>query len=214
MDFSLSFHDGLIALCTLVSPFLAVWAQRKIELARAMRGRKQTLFESLMAVRGETLSIDYKRAVNQIDIVYHQDKAVLNAWHNLFDSFHEEAKNEAEGKALIEKRSELLKKLLLEMSEVCGYDFDDRTIAKGYYSPMAHALQEDEQRRFRASVVSLVEGKGALRTMQVFSDDAVAQQSTFQQQIVDNQEKLLANQEKLFGMMTPDGCLKVKIEQR
>jgi hypothetical protein len=213
MSIELSFHDGLIAACTLVGPVLAVQAQKWIERAAAKRNRKKALFEALMAARGETLSIEFKRAVNMIELVFHDDKKVINAWHNLFDTYVEQASDDSSARVLNEKRTDALKELLKQMSTACGYDFDDRTISKGYYTPVAHANLEDEQRRFRQGLVSLVEGKSSIRTEQVVSDSAATAQSDAQKKIIEFQEKLLANQEKLLGLISSDGRLKVRIIQ-
>lgn len=214
MDFSISFHDGVIAACTLASPFLAVYAQNEIERRRAKRGRKRALFEALMATRGETLSVDYKRAVNMIELVFHDDRKVIDAWHNLFDSYVEQATDDVPTSVVIgQKRTAALKNLLMEMATVCGYKFDERTISRGYYTPQAHGAYENEMNRLRAGLLRLAEGGANLRVEQVASDEVIKAQGDFQKKMTDTQDKLLENQEKLLGLVTPDGYLKVRIEQ-
>jgi hypothetical protein len=68
MQIELSFHDGLIAACTLVGPVLAVQAQKWIERAAAKRARKKVLFESLMMTRGETNALQRTQERGQVDL--------------------------------------------------------------------------------------------------------------------------------------------------
>ena len=154
---ALTISDGLIATCTILGPILAVQAQKWIERDTEKKKKKKILFENLMMVRGEPLTVEFKRYVNMIEMVFAGDQGVINAWHNLFDTYSEKANNEAEAKVLIDKRTELLKILLKEMSQVCGYNFDDRTIAKGYYSPTAHANFEEELRRVRQGAADVLD---------------------------------------------------------
>lgn len=213
MDFSISFHDSVIALCTLVSPFLAVYAQNKIEMRRAKRGRKKGLFEALMATRGDTLSVEYKRAVNMIELVFHDDRKVIDAWHNLFDSYAELVTEDGPAVVVIgQKRTDALKNLLMQMATVCGYTFDERTISKGYYNPQGHATYESEVNRLRGGLLKIVEGGANLRVEQVASDEIIRAQSDFQTRMADTQQKLLENQEKLLELVA-DGYLRVKVEQ-
>lgn len=214
MDFSISFHDGVIAACTLVSPFLAVYAQSEIERRRAKRGRKKALFEALMTTRGETLSVEYKRAVNMIELVFHDDLKVIDAWHNLFDSYVQQATDDVPTSVVLgEKRTEALKNLLMEMAAVCGYKFDERTISKGYYAPQAHGTFENEMNRLRGGLLKIVEGGANLRIEQIASDEVIKAQGDFQKRVADSQDRLLQNQERLLGAVTQDGYLKVKVEQ-
>jgi uncharacterized protein DUF6680 len=207
-----NYSDGLLALCTIAGPIFAVQAQKWIERDTEKKKKKKQLFENLMMVRGETLSVEFKRYVNMIEMVFAGDQNVINAWHNLFDTFSETANTEAEGKALLDKRTELLKTLLKQMSQVCGYAFDDRTIAKGYYSPTAHANFEEELRRVRQGAADVLEGKKSIKIEQTASDVAVQAQVDFQKKVITNQEKLLEFQETISKVVSADGHLKVKID--
>jgi len=210
---ALNYSDGLLALCTLAGPVLAVQAQKWIERGAEKRNRKKRLFENLMMVRGETLSVDFKRAVNMIELVFTDDKHVINAWHNFFDKLSETAKDDAHARLIVDSRNELLKTLLKEMSKVCGYDFDDRTISKGSYTPTAHTNFEDELRRVRQGAAGLLEGKTSLKIEQVVGATGMQTQNDFQTKALKNQEKLLEYHERLSKVVSPDGHLKVKVDQ-
>jgi hypothetical protein len=209
---ALSYSDGLLAACTILGPILAVQAQKWVERNTEQKNRKKRLFENLMMVRGETLSVDFKRSVNMIEMVFAGDKKVINAWHNLFDTFSEKFNNDTEAKVLVDKRTDFLKILLKEMSQVCGYDFDDRTIAKGYYTPTAHMNFEEELRRVRQGAADLLEGKKSLKFEQVAEAGPVKAQVDFQAKVIANQEELIKYHERLSTVVSTSGHLKVKID--
>lgn len=56
----MTISDGLLIVAVLLAPFLAVFAQRQIELWREHRQRKLWVFKTLMATRGRTLSPEHR----------------------------------------------------------------------------------------------------------------------------------------------------------
>lgn len=66
----MTISDGLMILAVLVAPFLAVFAQKQIELWREQRSRKLWVFKTLMATRGRALSLEHVQALNVIDLEF------------------------------------------------------------------------------------------------------------------------------------------------
>ena len=88
----MSLTDLITIVALLVAPFLAVFAQKQIEIWREKKSTKVWIFKTLMATRGRTLSLEHVQALNMIDLEFnnHRDKAVIHAWkeyHNHLNSF-------------------------------------------------------------------------------------------------------------------------------
>jgi hypothetical protein len=66
----MTLSDGLIIIAILIAPFLAVFAQRQIDLWREQRQRKLWVFKTLMATRGRTLSPEHVQALNMIELEF------------------------------------------------------------------------------------------------------------------------------------------------
>ena len=71
----------------LIAPFLAVFAQRQIDLWREQRQRKLWVFKTLMATRGRTLSPEHVQALNMIELEFQKssEKPILYAWKEYYD---------------------------------------------------------------------------------------------------------------------------------
>ncbi|QLL16001.1 DUF6680 family protein [Pseudomonas chlororaphis] len=74
----------LIILVTLFSPFIAVQASRLLDERNEIRGRKLSIFKTLMATRSYGISWAHVEALNRIDLEFMKDhkkeKAVVEAW--------------------------------------------------------------------------------------------------------------------------------------
>ena len=66
----MTISDGLMIIAILIAPFLAVFAQRQIDLWREQRQRKLWVFKTLMATRGRTLSPEHVQALNMIELEF------------------------------------------------------------------------------------------------------------------------------------------------
>ncbi|PKA68862.1 hypothetical protein ATI02_1664 [Pseudomonas baetica] len=75
--------DWLIILVTLLSPFFAVQATRYLDERNEIRGRKLSIFKTLMATRGYVISWGHVEALNRIDLEFmkshKKEKAVVEA---------------------------------------------------------------------------------------------------------------------------------------
>ena len=78
----MTISDVLMIVAVLVAPFLAVFAQKQIELWRERRARKLWVFKTLMATRGRALSVEHVQALNMIDLEFTKasEKEILSAW--------------------------------------------------------------------------------------------------------------------------------------
>lgn len=77
-------NDVFMIGAVLLSPFLAVFAQSKIDLIREKRGQKLWIFRTLMANRGNKLSLEHVQALNSIELFFDdlkKDKNILEKWN-------------------------------------------------------------------------------------------------------------------------------------
>ena len=83
--------DVLTIVAVLLSPVIAVRADKFIEKSRAKMNRKIAIFKTLMATRGSKLSIDHVTALNQIDLEFYGNKKfqkVVHAWKEYLDQLN------------------------------------------------------------------------------------------------------------------------------
>ncbi len=160
----------MMILAVLFSPFLAVFAQRKIDLAREKRGQKLWIFRTLMATRGNRLSLEHVQALNSIELFFDdpkKDKNIVEKWNEYLDHFSQDPKeNDKDYSAKIgvwlEKGYDLLADLLQTMGKSLGYDFDKVKIKRGIYVPKGHGEEQNDHYMIRKGMVGLLEGKRAL----------------------------------------------------
>lgn len=199
----MTISDGLMLLAVLVAPFLAVFAQKKIELWREQRARKLWVFKTLMATRGRALSPEHVQALNMIDLEFAKssEKKVINAWkeyHDHLNSYPREGENKNERAAVWAQRTEeLLATLLGRMGACLGYDFDPVQIRRGAYSPEGHAAAEFELQLLRRMVLEWLSGDRKVPVSLVPKDKEAAKQG----------ERFL---EGILGLL--EGQRRVKVE--
>ncbi len=178
----MTISDTLMILAVLVAPFLAVYAQKKIETWKSQRDTKLWIFKTLMATRGATLSPMHVQALNMIDLEYSDrnkgEKEVKRIWKEYLDHLASLPQDQDKQKAALpgwsEKNSEYLSELLQAMGHCFGYDFDKVQIKKGIYSPEGHAKDEYEQRALRLFALELLSGRRPLLTSAVPANEEAA----------------------------------------
>jgi hypothetical protein len=203
----MTISDGLMIIVVLVAPFLAVFAQRKIELWREGQTRKLWVFKTLMATRGRTVSPEHVQALNMIDLEFTKssEKEVVIAWKEYLDhlnSYPREGENQTERAVVWGKRSEdLLAKLLGQMSDTLGYKFDPVQIRRAYYSPEGHAAMEYELQLLRRMVLEWLVGDRKVSVSLVPKDDEAAKQG----------EKFLSG---VLGIIEGEKVIKVEVSPK
>ena len=162
--------DALTILAILCSPFLAVFAQRQIDLAREKRGQKLWIFRTLMATRGNRLSLDHVQALNSIELFFdhpRKDKVIVERWNEYLDHFGQGPKEDDKDYTAklipwLDRGDDLLAELLQTMVKSLGYDFDKVKIKRGIYFPKGHGDEQNDQFLIRKGLVSLLHSKSPL----------------------------------------------------
>ena len=160
--------EWLTIIAVLAGPVLAVQAQKFIERRGAKKQRKIQIFKTLMGTRGTVLSPLHVEALNLIDVEFTDrnstDRRVLNAWALYRDHLARKTDDRYDPQSVsawFDKSQELLTRLLYEMGQALGYQFDEVHIKRGAYVPQAHFFIEEEQNFIRRELVRILKGETA-----------------------------------------------------
>jgi hypothetical protein len=121
------------------SPQDSVDVGRKLFQAQEHDRSKRELFMTLFSLRGHPHTRDFINALNRVDVVFHDNPKILEAWHQYFDLLHK--KEEVN----IEERWKLSRTNLIEkMAKSLGYNLESVDIHKNYYSEGQQKLDDDQ----------------------------------------------------------------------
>ena len=155
-ELTMETRDWIMTIAVILGPILAVQAQKSMESFREKRAKRLRIFTALMSTRAERLSREHVQALNMIDIEFYgrkivgtrfqttKEKAVTNAWKN-YNQHLNEAKAYESVDAWLKRGDELFTKLLYEMSQALGYEYDEVQLRRDCYRPEAHVNLENSQ---------------------------------------------------------------------
>lgn len=169
----MTISDYFMILAVMIAPFLAVFVQKQIETWKSKRDVKLSIFKTLMATRGATLSQQHVQALNMIDLEFSdknkKEREVIRIWKEYLDHLASLPKDPDENKAAlpnwVDKNTDYLADLLQAMGLCLGYDFDKVHIKRGIYSPEGHTQAELEQRAIRFYALQVLSGKQSISTL-------------------------------------------------
>ena len=163
----MTISDTLMVLAVLVAPFLAVFIQRLLDQGRERRGQKLWIFRTLMATRGDKLSLNHVQALNSIDLFFikkGKEKKVIEKWEEYLDHLNTPVKeDDPDFRVKLTRWSDdaddILAELLSFMGQVLGYDFDKVRIKKGIYTPKGHGDVNAETNIIRRGLAEIMLGR-------------------------------------------------------
>ena len=176
----MALSDGLMILAVLLAPFFAVFAQRQVELWRARRERKLSVFKMLMATRGRVVSAEHVQALNMIELEFTDrgDGGVLTAWavyRDHLNSFPPGAPPSEDAiQRWVDRGQDNLTALLGRMGKSLGYSLDPVQITKGVYAPQAHAAADIEFQLLRRALLDWLSGRGKVSVSVLPADEDAA----------------------------------------
>ncbi|NWD68216.1 hypothetical protein HX870_11485 [Pseudomonas gingeri] len=164
---SLSVTNCLIILATLLSPLIAVQVTRRLDERNEIRGRKLSIFKTLMATRSYVSSWIHVEALNRIDLEFTKDrkkeKDVVEAWKAYHDHLHSLAASDAASQEQWgAKRVDVMVDMLHKMAVVLNYDFDKTHIKNSSYAPRIHSDTEAQQLKIRNGIIEVLAGDRAV----------------------------------------------------
>lgn len=167
----MTLNDLTMVLAVLFSPFLAIFAQSKIDEGKERRGQKLWIFRTLMATRGNKLSLEHVQALNMIDLFFsrksEKEKQIIEKWGEYLDHLflpitETDPDYTVKLENWISKKDDLLADMLQLMGKSLGYDFDKVRIRRGIYVPRGHEDVDLENRVIRRGLAEIAIGKRRL----------------------------------------------------
>lgn len=102
----------------LLSPVIAVLITICLQNRRERRNQKLSIFNTLIATRHSPINDENVRALNMIDVVFHDCPRVRDLWHEYFSMLCNEGLNNALGWPQRQKKN---LEMITEMAKVLGY---------------------------------------------------------------------------------------------
>jgi hypothetical protein len=148
----------------LLGPILAVQIQKFLEARRELRRTRMNLFHTLMQTRGNRRDPAHVQALNSIDLLFHKDKNVVDAWRIYHDHLTslDQWPSDAQRDQWVKRDEDYLVELLAALSRVLGYDFDTLRLKRAIYAPSANAEHQSDSEMIRRSLADILSGKQAI----------------------------------------------------
>ena len=137
-----------------IGPIAAVLITRFFDVHRAKKDRRWDIFRNLMRYRRTALHAEFVGALNLLEVEFHHDPAVIDAWKRLLESFETPGQEN--------RRSTALTRLLSEVAKSLGAPIEQLDIFSGAYSPQGWFDADEQNADIRAYLHDIATGKKAL----------------------------------------------------
>jgi hypothetical protein len=102
----------------LLSPIIAVLISMLLQNRRSVRTEKMQVFNALIGNRNNSIAIESVRALNMIDVVFHDASKVRGLWHECYDMLSNKGLDNELGYKLRQKKN---LEMITEMAKTLGY---------------------------------------------------------------------------------------------
>lgn len=140
----------------MMAPLAALWVQRKKEDLKAIKERRQTIFNALWVNRRRQFWVARVDALNMIEIEFVGEKKVLDAWQELFAHYVRQDHPGLNDDQIFHEREELFATLLYEVSQVLGYKFSRTHVRDNIYRPTLHGKFDEIEFETRQLILNLL----------------------------------------------------------
>ena len=98
-----------------------------------------------------------------IDVEFYGDEfvRVRDAWRSYLDQLSNKPPGDLT--LWVSKNEDLFVELLKAMAIVLRYRFDEVTLKKGAYSPIAHSVVDEEEAKLRSGLLKVLEGNASVK---------------------------------------------------
>ncbi|MFJ5320554.1 DUF6680 family protein [Pectobacterium parvum] len=165
--------DFLVAICTALSPLIAVQVTKYIERNISLKNEKIKIFKTLMFTRAEKLDRRHVEALNSIDVVFtsvnNEEKTIRSDWKAYLDILNNAPTsnddNELPQSRVEEwshRRDDMFLTMMCSMGNYLGFDIDKTHIKNQSYFPRGYFDFSKKQTDAQEAVLDILSGKKSL----------------------------------------------------
>ena len=148
----------------LLSPVIAVLVSLWIERRREKGNRKLWIFGTLFGNRHRPITDENVRALNMIDVAFHDSPEVRRLWHEYYDMLCNEGLNNPNG---WEQQQNKNLEMITEMARVVGYknSISHLDAARVYY-PRGLGEQSDTAQQISRELLRVLKASGGVQVIE------------------------------------------------
>jgi hypothetical protein len=148
-------------LAILLSPVVAVLVTVFLQSRKEKRNQKLWIFNTLIATRHSPIVDENVRALNMIDVVFHDSARVRQLWREYFDMLCNEGLNNPNGWSQRQKKN---LELITEMAKVVGYGaaITHLDVDRVYY-PIGLGEQSQKAQEIAAELLRVLKASGGVQ---------------------------------------------------
>ncbi|MFA6562830.1 MAG: DUF6680 family protein [Verrucomicrobiia bacterium] len=148
-------------LAILISPVIAVLVTVYLQDRREKRNQKLWIFHTLIGNRHIAIAPESIRALNMIDVVFHDCNQVRKIWHEYLDMLCNEGLNNAVGFSQRQKKN---LEMITEMAKVLGYGgVITHLDVDRVYSPVGLGEQSKRSDDITAELLRVLKASGGVQ---------------------------------------------------
>ena len=148
-------------LAILLSPVVAVLVTLYLQSRREKRNQKLWIFNTLIGTRHSPIIEENVRALNMIDVVFHDSQRVRELWHEYFNMLGNEGLNNPQGWAQRQKKN---LEMITEMAKVLGYGkaITHLDVDRVYY-PVGLGAQSQKAQEIAEELLRVLKASGGVQ---------------------------------------------------
>jgi hypothetical protein len=162
----ISTETWAIVLATFSGPVVAILITRWRDWVRERRGRRLTVFRTLLATRRQAITPEHVTALNLIEIDFYGIGPIEGAWReynrHLNSAPRDRPMTATENQMFEEKRNDLLAKLLFAIAKFLGFTMSEIDLRNGGYAPDGWRYRDDRLGLIQEFAKDLASGQRAL----------------------------------------------------